>query len=430
MLTVSDFLDELRKWRLLEPTQLEELCREFQGRTIGARTLACELIERGWLTPFQASRLHQGRGDELFLGSYVLLDRLGEGGMGAVFKARDGRLDRVVAVKVLREGRMGDADSIRRFRREIRAATLLRHPNIVRALTSEEVNSSQLLVMEYVEGIDLGKLVGEKGPLPPRKAADCVRQTALALAHAHEKGMVHRDIKPSNLLLTREGQIKLLDLGLARLLPGADGAGSSTLTESGFIMGTLDYLAPEQARRSHDVDIRADLYSLGCTFYFLLTGRVPFPGGTVAEKLVKHQLDEPAPVEQLCTDVPPGLAAVVRKLMAKNPEQRYQTPVEVVEVLSKGVEPISSSLVAAATSQNTVRNGISAADPDMTASYHPVRQQPAPRRRGSTFLLAAGMVVLAALLLAAFLAMGSLRPRTESKPSTPKSWPPSTALIR
>lgn len=371
MLTVRDFLDELRRWRLLEPPQLAELSRKFPGRTIGARSLACELIERGWLTPFQASRLHQGRGGELFLGSYVLLDRLGEGGMGAVYKARDGRRDGVVAVKVLRAGRIGDANSIRRFRREIHAATLLQHPNIVRALASEETNGSHLLVMEYVEGIDLARLVADKGALPPPLASDCIRQTALALAHAHEKGMVHRDIKPSNLLLSHEGQIKLLDLGLVRLSRVTDAAGLSTLTESGAIMGTPDYLAPEQARRSHDVDIRADLYSLGCTFYFLLTGQVPFPGGAIAEKLVKHQLDEPKPVEQLRPDVPPNLAAVVRKLMAKDPEQRYQMPSEVADVLAQSGETMSQGLLVGIVSESKARRAGGGVDPNVTASYHP-----------------------------------------------------------
>jgi len=261
MLNVTAFLDELRTWRLLEPAQCEELSRALQGRNIGPRTLACELIERGWLTPFQASQVHQGRGQDLLFGSYVLLDRLGEGGMGAVFKARNWKLGQVVAIKFIRKERLSNPDSIRRFQREIRAAALLRHPNIVHALDANEVGGNHVLVMEYVEGIDLDKLDKDKGPLPPSLAREYARQTALALAHAHEKGMVHRDIKPSNLLRTPEGQIKLLDLGLARFQAGGDGDRSSTMTASDVIMGTPDFLAPEQARRSHDVDIRADLYS-------------------------------------------------------------------------------------------------------------------------------------------------------------------------
>src|SRR5262249_4228321 len=174
------------------------------------------------------------------------------------------------------------------------------HPNIVTAHDAAQVGDTHFFVMEYVEGIDLGKLVKDTGPLPVAQACAYVRQVALGLQHAHEKGMVHRDIKPSNILLSlQEGQVKILDMGLARMLaaPASDDTGS--LTDEGAIVGTPDYESPEQARQSHQVDIRSDLYSLGCTFYFLLTGRPPFPGGTVGEKLVKHQLDEPPPVEQL-----------------------------------------------------------------------------------------------------------------------------------
>ena len=203
--------------------------------------------------------------------------------------------------------------------------------------------------MEYVEGTDLSKLVREYGPLPVPHACNYILQAALGLQHAHEKGMVHRDIKPSNLLVswgssrnvqtapvgtaaTGRPVVKILDMGLARLIDAEDGV-TSELTQEGAVMGTVDYLAPEQALDSRKADIRSDLYSLGCTFYFMLTGKVPFPGGTATEKLLKHRLDEPTPVEQLRPEVSPGLAGVVRKLMAKKPGERYQTPAEVVRAL-------------------------------------------------------------------------------------------------
>ncbi|HEY7315917.1 MAG TPA: bifunctional serine/threonine-protein kinase/formylglycine-generating enzyme family protein [Gemmataceae bacterium] len=414
MLSISDFLDELRKWGLLDSIHLEELSQKLQGRDLGPRTLACELIERGWLTPFQANQIHLGRGQDLLLGSYVLLERLGEGGMGTVFKARDGKLDRVVAIKLIRKERLNNTNSIRRFQREIRAAALLRHPNIVHALDADEVGGSQLLVMEYVEGIDLARYVADKGPLLPPLAADCIRQTALALAHAHEKGMVHRDIKPSNLLLTGAGRVKLLDLGLARFQAGAEDDSSSTMTESGIIMGTPDFLAPEQARRAHDVDIRADLYSLGCTFYFLLTGRVPFPGGTLGEKIAHHLLDEPIPVQRLRPDVPPRFAAVVRKLMVKQPEQRYQSPAEVAKVLAQGGEPISAARVASE-SENTVPDWAEVVDPDKTVAYEPIHHQPSPRRRGLFWLLVGTAAALAGLALVCLVLALRLRPGTETQ---------------
>ena len=217
-------------------------------------------------------------------------------------------------------------------------AAALSHPNIVHAYDADEIGGTHLLVMEYIEGAnDLAKLVKKNGPLPVEKACDYIRQAALGLQHAYERGMVHRDIKPANLLLTTdEKTVKVLDMGLARL----DHAGteeddkSSTMTREGTVMGTPDYIAPEQAMDSHTVDIRADLYSLGCTFYFLLTGRVPFPGGTLMEKVMKHRLDEPKPVEQLRPDVPPEVCNILRKLMAKKPEDRYQTPAEAAAMLS------------------------------------------------------------------------------------------------
>jgi hypothetical protein len=196
--------------------------------------------------------------------------------------------------------------------------------------------------MEYVDGIDLARLVRESGPLPVEQACAYIRQAALGLQHAHERGMVHRDIKPSNLLLMmKEGQVKVLDMGVARLATGPADETANSLTEDGAVVGTPDYAAPEQIRRPHEADIRADLYSLGCTFYFLLTGRPPFPGVTLGEKLLKHQLDEPEPVEKLNPEVPREVAAIIRRLMAKRPEDRYQTPAELADVLGDfvGVAP-------------------------------------------------------------------------------------------
>ncbi len=326
--TASGLTDALRRHRLLEPAQLAELEPLSKARVPRPRALAGELIRRGWLTPYQVNQLLQDRGRDLLLGSYVLLERLGEGGMGQVFKARNWKLVKVVALKLIRKERLDNPDAVRRFQREIRAAAQLDHPNIVRALDADEVNGTQLLVMEYVQGTDLAKLVKKDGPLAVDKACDYCRQAALGLQHACERGLVHRDIKPHNLLLTAAGVVKILDMGLARLDRRGDDEASSTMTQEGGGMGTLDYISPEQAMDSHDVDIRADLYSLGCTLYFLLTGKPPFAGGEALQKLLKHRLDEPVPVEQLRPDVPPGVAAVVRKLMAKRPEDRYQTPVE------------------------------------------------------------------------------------------------------
>jgi tRNA A-37 threonylcarbamoyl transferase component Bud32 len=257
--------------------------------------------------------------------------------MGQVFKARNWKLGRVAALKVIRKERLANEDAVRRFRREIRAAGQLAHPNIVLAYDADEVNGTHFFVMEYVAGRDLARVVKEQGPLPLATACDCVRQAALGLQHAHERGLVHRDIKPHNLLLTAQGVVKILDLGLAQLGTfTADEESGGTLTQEGLVMGTLDYIAPEQVNNSHTVDIRADLYSLGCTFYHLLTGWPPFPACRPVEKLYKHRYEEPLPIERRRPEVPPALAAVVRRLLAKRPSDRYQTPAELAAVLATG----------------------------------------------------------------------------------------------
>jgi serine/threonine protein kinase len=334
--SIASFVDILSTRHLLEPRQLAE-ASGLGARLTESKALAGELIRRGWLTPFQVNQIFQGRHLELTLGSYVLLERLGEGGMGQVFKARNWKMNRTVALKVVRKERLGDAEAVRRFQREIRAAAQLSHPNIVHAYDAAEEGDRIFYVMEYVDGIDLARLVRRDGPLPVDEARDCIRQAALGLQHAFERGLVHRDIKPHNLLRARttDGRtlVKILDMGLARLDRGGDGLDSDPMTREGVVMGTLDYLAPEQARNAHLADTRSDLYGLGCTLYFLLAGQPPFAGGSPTEKLIKHQMDSPPPVEQLRAEVPAWLSAVVERLMAKKPEHRYQTPAETAEAL-------------------------------------------------------------------------------------------------
>ncbi len=334
--STASLVDALRQYGLLESEQLEEVALHLERRFSDAKSLAGELLQRGWLTPFQANRLLQGRGHELVLGAYALLERIGEGGMGEVFKARHALMHRLVALKVIRAERLQEPEALSRFRREMQAAGKLAHPNVVLAHDAALVGDAYLLVMEYVEGTDLAGLLKRNGRLPPARAAAYARQAALGLQHAHECGLVHRDVKPSNLILALpKGVVKLLDLGLARLRTNQekDGAGS-LVTCAGSVMGTPDYIAPEQARDAHTADIRADVYSLGCTLYHLLAGQPPFPGCSLTEKLLKHQQAEPEPIERLCPDLPPGLARVVQKMMAKRPGDRHQSPQEVADALA------------------------------------------------------------------------------------------------
>jgi serine/threonine protein kinase len=332
--STTSLVDALQLYHLLEPVPLEQLPALAESIP-DPKGLARELIRRDWLTPYQANQLLQGRGAELLLGSYVLLERLGEGGMGQVFKARNWKLGKIVALKLIRKERLSKADSVRRFQREVRAAAALSHPNIVAAYDADEVDGTHVLVMECVErATDLARLVKQHGPLPVEQACEFIRQAALGLQHAHERGMVHRDVKPHNLLATTDGRVKILDMGLARQSQGEDADGSGTMTLEGVVMGTPDYIAPEQALSAHAVDYRADLYSLGCTMYFLLTGQPPFPGGSALDKCIRHREEVPAPIDQLRPEVPPYLVQVASRLLAKNPADRLPSAAAVAEALS------------------------------------------------------------------------------------------------
>jgi hypothetical protein len=285
---------------------------------------------------------------------YRVLQLLGAGGMGVVYKAEHQLMERPVALKVIGHNLVGDPATIERFRREVKSAARLTHPNIVAAYDAEQAGDTHFLVMEFVEGTSLDRLVAEKGRLPVAQACDYVRQAALGLQHASQRGMVHRDIKPANLMRTPEGQIKILDFGLARFaretapaasLPPAKTAGdmpdrgagtgnpATALTATGTVMGTPDYMAPEQATDPHAADIRADIYSLGCTLYYLLAGAVPYPEGTVVDKLLAHVERSPKPLTELRGDVPLELTRIIGRMLAKDPAQRYQTPAEVAQAL-------------------------------------------------------------------------------------------------
>jgi serine/threonine-protein kinase len=337
------FLTQLRESGLLDPGQVDALSRLPEAADPDPHALARQVMQRGWLTRFQLTLIATGRAKELLIGPYLVLDRIGEGGMGQVYKARHRHMGRVVALKVIRKEKLRSPEAVQRFYQEVQAAAQLHHPNIVLAYDAGPAGNGHYLSMEYVEGIDLSRLVKESGPLPVSQACDYVRQAALGLEHAHECGLVHRDIKPANLLVTRAAKpgassttgtgavVKILDMGLARLR--TRGENEKALTQLGAVIGTPDYIAPEQALDSHAADIRADVYSLGCTLYYLLSGRPPFNGTSLTEILLKHQMEEPTPLEQLCPDLPTGLPAVLGRLMAKRPSERFQTPGEVATAL-------------------------------------------------------------------------------------------------
>ena len=270
---------------------------------------------------------------------YEIIERIGAGGMGDVYKARHRVMNRYVAVKVINRRLVQNGEAVERFRREVHAAAQLSHPNIVSAHDAEQADELHFLVMENVSGVNLSELVKESGPLSINVACDCIRQAAVGLQYAHEQGMVHRDIKPHNLMRDESGTTKILDFGLATLAPmprdkDDDSANDPELTAAGSIMGTPDYIAPEQAADAHAADIRSDIYSLGATLYFLLAGRPPFVEGTAADKLRLHVDSSPDAIEAVRADIPGELAGVVRRMMNRVPDERFQTPSDVANALS------------------------------------------------------------------------------------------------
>lgn len=313
---------------LRQPTTPDPFLAEPECATALARAKACA-------TGFQPVNDRPRSIPTADLGEYRLLDELGHGAMGSVCRALHQKLDRVVAVKILPRGRMEDPRAIARFEREMRAIGRLDHANIVRAYDAREIDGRPVLVMEYVEGLDLGRLARRVSPLDVADACELARQAAIGLQYVHEHGLVHRDIKPSNLMVTPQGQVKVLDLGLARF--HAEQPAEDDMTGVGQAMGTADYMAPEQTSDSRTVDIRADIYSLGCTLYKLLAGRAPFSGprhkGTF-EKMTAHVQETPPPVSEFNPAVPKGLVAVVDRMLAKDPESRYATPGEVAQSLA------------------------------------------------------------------------------------------------
>jgi hypothetical protein len=373
--------------------------------------MARELVSSGQLTPFQARVLLKGRWKGLVLGNYEILEKLGQGGMGSVFKARHRRLGRVVCVKVVNSAGRRSPKMLERFRNEARTVAALSHPNFVVAHDADEAEGVPFLVMEYVEGIDLSKQVERTGPLPLYEALTVIEQTAVAMQYAHDQGVTHRDIKPHNLLLaddaeTGERQIKILDLGLARfdtlLGEAMDASQQVAATNTGVIMGTVDYMSPEQALRSRDADNRSDIYSLGCTMHFLLTGLPVFPGDTMMARLVAHREADVPSIERQCPGAPPGLDAIFRRMLAKDPADRYQSMMEAADDLQR--------LIAG----DVPRAASGATEPTRVSALMQRRRMRSSRSRAAAVLLA---VVVFLAVTAGGLAWRFKPPATDSTTS-------------
>ncbi len=465
LVTADSLIDALRGRPILRPDQFEQLTREQNSTQTEPRELALALIKRGWITVYQAKKLLSGRPDDLVIGPYVILDKLGEGGMGKVYKAMQLSLDRMVALKVVRNSLLKNEVALKRFQREVRAAAKLKHPNIVTVFDADQVGDRHFLVMEFIAGIDLARMVKERSALPIGMACSVVRQAALGLQSAHDLGFIHRDIKPSNLLIASDpkGQfavrsvVKILDMGLARV-QSDDLAGeniSTELTRTGTVIGTPDYMSPEQAKNSSAVDHRSDLYSLGCTFYHLLTGEAPFPTGTPLEKLLQHQMDSPRPVQLIRMDVPPEVATILHTLLAKRPDNRFQSAMALAHALepwcsdagnsaippalvptAEAVDPTSVTLETAPQDPFDFGHQVEAATPESTRRAAPTRSTKRKSRNFPWLIVVAS--ILAASMLVALVAIGiaiAARKKAEASPGNsepvknevPPKPPPRTA---
>ena len=360
-------MDTLRQHELLSSGQLAQLSNLSQGRCGNARALAKILLQRSWLSVYQVNQLLSGNPHELVIGPYFVLDKLGQGGLSTVYKGKHRESGNLVAIKIIKPEVFASPEGRQQFMQEVEAMARLNHGNIVQFCDADQWKDTFYFAMEYVEGTDLGKFVRLSGALLVHEACDYIRQAALGLQHAFERNLVHRDVKPVNLFLIQPPRacsgesrhttgdaapdrlnpklvtrpmIKILDWGLASLRnPHGLTNEQATANTARSIVGTADYLAPEQARNANLADIRSDIYSLGCTFYYLLTGQPPFPEGTLMQKILHHQQSEPRPIGEFRTDVPLAVTMLVQRMLAKVPESRFQTPASVALALLSFARP-------------------------------------------------------------------------------------------
>ncbi len=335
-LTLDQVADCLVRTELMSETIVAETCDTLrdEGVPLDGEQLIDHLAESGKLTPYQAGRIRDSHGYELLIGNYLILAKIGAGGMGTVYKALHRRMQRVVALKLLRKDDGFSPSFVARFQREVQAAARLNHPNAVAAYDADNCELGHFLVMEYIEGSDLYEIVAKSGPLPVNDAIDAIQQAATGLGYAHSQGVIHRDVKPANLMRDFSGIVKIADLGLARLeLSEEEIAESAALTQAGTVAGTVDYMSPEQALDTATVDQRADIYSLGCTFFYLLTGKPVFEESSLMKRLLAHREN---PVPSLCdvrAGVPQKLDDIFQKMVTKNRDDRYQSMDDVVDDL-------------------------------------------------------------------------------------------------
>ncbi len=334
-----DLLAVIRSSGVLGERQLAEIkTKVLQGDyPLDSVALADCLVRDNILTSWQAKRFLTNRPQGLIVGRYIILDRIGSGSMGRVYKAHHAMMDRVVALKIIAPEIAANERVVARFQREMKLVGRLDHPNVVRAFDADQIHKILYIVMEFVNGRSLGEML-KKRPIPPRDMIDFGAQSLLGLAHAHEQGIVHRDIKPSNILLTEDRKIKILDLGLGVLMEADSSA--TFATADGIAVGTVDYMSPEQAC-GREVDGRSDLYGLGCAMYHLMTGKLPFPGSSPIERLGKRITGRHVPITEYLPDLPPNFVRVIDKLLAHKPHERFASAAEAADALQSLIRPKS-----------------------------------------------------------------------------------------
>jgi serine/threonine protein kinase len=434
--TREEFLDLVRKSGVLDEERISTFARAMAEEGVDLdqpRVLAQRMVRDGLLTTWQAKQILQGKFRRFLLSDkYKVLDPIGAGGMGSVYLCFHIYMHRFVALKFLPVDKLKDKSMKERFYREARAAAALDHPNIVRAYdidweASDGEGQSELhyLIMEFVDGASLQEIVSRSGPLSPERAAHYIKQAAQGLEHAHEAGLVHRDIKPGNLLVDRSGTVKVLDLGLARFFqPGKDNV-TERFDENNAILGTADYLAPEQAR-GDSVDIRADIYSLGSTLYFLLSGKAPFEEGSITQKLLWAQTKPPKPIRDVRPEVPEEMAAVLERMMAKDADDRYPTPAAVIEALA----PWTATPIPPPSPEEMPRRSAAASSPATLGQNSMVPSTPSPRTVPSDLIRSrpGSGPIAAAAPPAPKTPPPKPGPRTPIPAAGPKSRPPGSGI--
>lgn len=358
-ITADKLIELVRRSQLSDDETIDRAVEKIRSQHNGelpsdsvelAKALEAEKV----ITRWHSEKLLNGKYKGFFLGKYKLLGHIGSGGMSSVYLAEHTKMHDLRAIKVLPKSKLGKSSYLARFQQEAKAIASLSHPNIVRAYDIDNQEDTHYIVMEYVDGDDLQAIVKKKGPLPFDKAASYIAQAARGLHHAHEAGLIHRDVKPANVLVRKDGQVKILDLGLALFTDETQT--SLTIDFNDKVLGTADYLAPEQALNSHGVDSRADLYGLGCTLYFLLTGHPPFPDGTIAQRIAKHQKEMPKEIRKIRPECPGELEGICWKLLQKDPKFRYSSALQTAEVLEAWMAKYKVA-VAAGASGSSLRLG-------------------------------------------------------------------------